>query len=117
MLWISRAITALLLMALVAALPGVQAWAQSPLSPQSPSPACHHHKPASPSPASTDYRCCVTGHGWAIQSALFSHEIAIAPFSPNDEIAQSKFSPVFRLDFRISESLSSSPPSVAPLRI
>lgn len=56
---------------MVAALPGVQAWA-APMAPVEHVHAagCHGDQPATPAPA--DYRCCVSGHHWAIPGVAFS---------------------------------------------
>jgi hypothetical protein len=57
--------TALILLAVLLALPGV--WAAGMPAPQIAHPAgCHQHGPIRPSPAAPSHQCCATGHQWAI---------------------------------------------------
>jgi hypothetical protein len=60
-----------LVVAMLTALPGAQAWAVPITQVEHHHAAgCHGEQPATPTPA--DYRCCVSGHHWAIPGAAFS---------------------------------------------
>jgi len=109
----SRPLALLLVVALLAALPSVQAMA----IPAAGHPArCHEPAPADPSPAPSNYQCCVSGHHWAIPAGSFSPDPMIAWMFvpavhgdlPEFISRQSSAQPVIPF---------SSPPDAAPLRI
>jgi hypothetical protein len=112
----SGMVALLLLVVTVAAFPGAHALAFSATQPAHP-PGCHHHGPATPSPAPISFQCCVTGHQAAMPNASFS---------PGDLAARlcalaagEQFSQGFALG-RLPAMLiapSNSPPGTAPLRI
>lgn len=110
----SRIMVVLVLCTMVAAVPGVQAFALSASQPIHPA-GCHNHGPAAPAPAS--YQCCVNGHHWTIPSASFSVRPPLAQFSRSDHSRD--FSPVlgFSAFFSMIVMPASSPPGIAPLRI
>ena len=108
----SRMATLLLLVALAAALPGVQAFAIS-AAPVHPA-GCHNHLPAKSAPAS--YQCCVSGHRVAIPNTAFSPRPLVAQISSSDGEKLSLTS-IPSLRSAILVFPGSSPPGAAPLRI
>jgi hypothetical protein len=84
---ISRTVAVLLLVALAAALPGVQVQMQALSAPPPSHPArCHsqapaNQAPATPTPARSNYDCCANGHLHAMASASFSLRPLVALFA------------------------------------
>lgn len=80
------------------------------------SAGCHDSRPMTPSPAQTNYQCCVNGHHWATVSSSFSIDQVI-PESPFDQLAGNL---AFNTSLQADQTLvspSDSPPGLVPLRI
>lgn len=80
------------------------------------SAGCHDSRPMTPSPAQTNYQCCVNGHHWATASAAFSRDPGLAEtrFEQGDaDFALHAFLPSEAAPFPSSDS----PPGMIPLRI
>lgn len=108
----SRMAGLLLLVALAAALPGVQALAL-PVTPAHPA-GCHNHPPAKSAPAS--YQCCVSGHDAALPNATFSPRPLVVQILSLDSEKLSIAS-ILSLHSATLVFPGSSPPGSAPLRI
>lgn len=67
----SRLVALLLAVALPAALPSAQAMAVPAAGSGHPA-GCHDPAPTIPSPAPSNYQCCVSGHHWAMPNGSFS---------------------------------------------
>ena len=110
----SRTLAVWVLIALAAALPGVQAFAL-PTMP-SHSAGCHRHSPATPSPAQNKYRCCVSRHHQALPSASVNLRAMVTLISID---AIQSHGAQFPLDKNAAtlHFASASPPNTTPLRI
>ena len=108
----SRMAALLLLVALAATLPGVQAVVIS-AAPTHPA-GCHNHLPSKPAPAS--YQCCVSGHHAALPNATFSpRPLPTQVFALSSE--ELSLTSIASLPSAILVFPCSSPPGSAPLRI
>jgi hypothetical protein len=113
---LSRMMTVLLLLAIGAALPGVQAFALS-TSHAGHNAGCHHPRPVTPSPEPPSYQCCVNGHHWAIPSSTISPRPLVAEgagLEHGEDLSPPSF--VRQVSSR-SFVPEVSPPGVSPLRI
>ena len=108
----SRMAAFLLLVALTAALPGVQAFAMS-AAPVHPA-GCHNHLPSKPAPAS--YQCCVSGHDAALPNATFSPRPLVVQILSLDS-EKLPLTSILSLRSTMLVVPGSSPPGSAPLRI
>jgi hypothetical protein len=109
-----RLVGLVLLVPLVAALTGGQAFAFA--APARHSAGCHGRAPATPSPAPANFQCCVNGHHAAIPNATFSEPSMLVG---GEEEGGKEFSGSYA-PYRRSAMcmvLSNSPPGGAPLRI
>jgi len=112
----SRILAVLLLSAMAAALPGVQAFALSS-TPPAHLMGCHSHGPATPIPAPVGYQCCMNGHNWTIPIASFSERPLLAQFAKSDRSDDFSLVSVLSAHVSIIVVPASSPPAIAPLRI
>jgi len=110
----SRLIVVLLLVAFVAAMSGMQAFASEPTS----HPAgCHGPMPSAPSQAPVSYQCCANGHDWAMPNVQFSYERPLAQTVAAFVCDEASLS--FGEHYHSPEPVfpSASPPRSSPLRI
>jgi hypothetical protein len=106
-----------LVLAMLAILPGTQAWAVPAAQVEHHHAAgCHGEQPLTPSPVPADYRCCVSGHHWAIPGAAFSGaDVAICV--GGDCIADIALDSIFSLHPVVVIVPDFSPPGSTQLRI
>ena len=105
---ILRVTAVVVLVGMVAALPGAQAFA---VSRSAHTESCHSHTRTPMSPAS--YQCCANGHNWAIAGSpvlVFAPALTDSRVDQDPQWLQSGQTLTFTF-------LSSSPPAVSPLRI
>lgn len=111
----SHLVTWLLLLAMAAALPGVQAWALAGTQPIR-LHGCHGApQPSAPTPHA--YRCCVVGHHQALPTVVSMHApqfVALALLPCPRAISATTASVAH---FENVGHLSETPPSLIPLRI
>jgi hypothetical protein len=115
----SRPITVVLLVAFFAAISSSHGLAFPEM--QTPHPAgCHSPAPSVPfpvpSPAPSNYACCVMGHHWAIPGAAFSVDPPAALMVGSIEDS-SALNVAFSARPRAVVFASASPPLATPLRI
>src|SRR5438270_13058567 len=111
----SRLLALFLVLSLLMGSQSVQAM-PVPMSHSGHPAGCHGPVPVRPSPARSDYKCCMSGHQWAVP---------IGSFSPDSPIGSLMVPAVHhplpeRIVDRSATQLllpSNSPPSAAPLRI
>ena len=111
---ISHMIDVLLLVVMVAALPGMQAFGLPAAQPAH-SAGCHGHGGATPPPVPISYQCCASGHHAAVPATAFIPD-ALAVEHWHD-IDDGFLSSALRQHFSTSVDPPNSPPGSAPLRI